>query len=273
MMDSLYKFILRRPSFRGQDRIFGYLFTNGKLDKQVAKVKPLDGNFEITCNPSTWIGAKIIYTGDYEPSLKKIFRSLIKEGDHVLDIGANIGFHTLYFAELVGPSGIVTAFEPVLVNYKALSTNIAINEVQNIIAKNIALGIENETINIRADENSTNPGAYNLFDKEGNVVIECRIGDEVVMDNENVDFIKIDVEGYETFVLEGLMTTITKQRPIIIFEYDIHYHKKTGLPEDHIFSMLSEVGYSFEYITKDGLQTLANFKGIKSANILARPHE
>jgi len=271
-MDSLYKFILRRPFFRGQDRFFSYLFSRGKLGRQTVTVKPLEGNFKINCNPLTWIGAKIIYTGDYESPLKKIFRSMIKKGDHVLDIGANIGFHTLYFAELVGSSGIVTAFEPVPVNYKALSNNIKLNKVQNIVAKNIALGTKNETITIRADENSDNPGSYNLFDKQGNVTIECRIGDEIVAENESVDFIKIDVEGYESFVIEGLIQTITKHKPVIIFEYDKAYHQKTNLPENHIFLMLSELGYSFQYILNHGLQDMTNFQEIKSANILACPN-
>jgi len=272
MMDSIYKFILRRPFFRGQDRIFGYLFNHGKLARHNQTVEPLEGNFKINCDPTTWIGAKIIYTGNYEASLKKIFRSLIKDGDHVLDIGANIGFHTLYFAELVGSTGTVTAFEPVPKNYNELSTNIEINGVQSIIAKNIALGIINETITIRADDNSNNPGAYNLFDKEGNVTIECRIGDEVVVDNEKIDFIKIDVEGYEAFVINGLQKTISKHKPVIIFEYDNNYHKKTNLPEDHIFTTLNRLGYGFQYILQNDIKIISSFKEIKSANILARPH-
>jgi FkbM family methyltransferase len=271
-MDSLYKFILRRPFFRGQDRFFNYLFRHSKLGRQTVRVKPLEGNFKINCDPLTWIGAKIIYTGDYEPALKKIFRSVIKKGDHVLDIGANIGFHSLYFAELVGPNGIVTSFEPVPVNYRALSANIEINKAKNIISKNMALGSENETFSIRADENSDNPGAYNLFDKEGNIAIECRIGDEIVLKNERVDFIKIDVEGYESFVIKGLIQTITKHKPVIIFEYDRYYHKKTNLPEGHIFLMLGELGYTFQYILNNRLQDITSFQEIKSANILACPN-
>lgn len=271
-MDSFFKFILRRPFFKGQDRIFNYLFNHGKLAKQGIVVKPIEGSFKIYCNPLTLIGAKIIYTGNYEPALKKIFRSVIKKGNRVLDIGANIGFHTLYFAELVGPTGKVIAFEPVSFNYKALQNNIRINEIQNIITKHMALGIKNETVMISADEDSNNPGAYNLFDKQGAVVIECCIGDEVITDNEKIDFIKIDVEGFEAFVIEGLLKTISKHRPVIIFEYDRHYHKKTNLPEDHIFLMLSELGYSLQYISNKGLQNIYSFQEIKSANILARPY-
>ena len=77
-MDSFFKFILRRPFFKGQDRIFNYLFNHGKLAKQGIVVKPIEGSFKIYCNPLTLIGAKIIYTGNYEPALKKIFRSTIK---------------------------------------------------------------------------------------------------------------------------------------------------------------------------------------------------
>lgn len=272
MMDSLFRFVLRRPLFKGQDRLFNYLFTRGKFGKKTIIATPLEGNFKIQCNPSTWIGAKITYTGNYEPALKKVFRSVIKKGDHILDIGANIGFHTLYFAELVGPGGTVTAFEPVPQNFEALIANIALNDFKNIVVKNIALGIANETFTIKADKNSNNPGTYNLFDKQGDVSIECRIGDEVVLDKEKIDFIKIDVEGYESFVIEGLIKTIKKHKPIIIFEYDKSYHQKTGLSEDYIFSMLKELGYSFHCVFNTGLQGLNNFREIRSANILARPN-
>lgn len=236
-------------------------------------VKALHSNFRINGDTATWIGAKIVYTGDYEPELKKVFRSHIKKGDHILDIGANIGFHTLFFAELVGPTGKVTAFEPVPSNFDALNKNILLNEAQHIVAKNAALGAKNETITINADQESENPGAFNLFDQTGDVLINCYIGDELLEQEEKIDLIKIDVEGYEGFVIQGLVRSIAKHQPIIIFEYDRLYHQKTGLPEDYIYSVLSGLGYSMQYISNQGLHSLESFKHIQSANILALPHD
>src|SRR5690606_34858412 len=100
--------------------------------------KPIIGNFKINVNTANYIDACIYYTGDYEPYLKKHFVKYIKEGDVVLDVGANIGFHTLYFAELVGTSGKVFAIEPIDINFNALTVNCNLNNFSNIYAfKNV----------------------------------------------------------------------------------------------------------------------------------------
>ena len=271
-LEYIYKLILKRPFFRGQDRIFNSLFKKNRLNKGWRTVKPIQGNFKINCDTATWIGAKIVYTGNYESVLKDVFKSVIKKDDYILDIGANIGFHTLYFAELVGENGKVTSFEPVPYNFNVLNNNIALNSFTHIITKNLALGNKNEQISIMADEHSTNPGAFNLFDKSGTTLITCCIGDEIIGD-EKIDFIKIDVEGYESFVLEGLVKTIQKNRPTIIFEYDVNYHKKTGLAKDHVFSLLAPLNYRFMQISREGLVSLNNFDNLKSGNILATPND
>ncbi|MDQ7947317.1 MAG: FkbM family methyltransferase [Pedobacter sp.] len=270
-LDFIFRALLRRPFFRGQDRLFNFLFKRKLFNKRECTVVPLNGNFKINCDPNTWIGARIIFLGDYEPPLKKVFKDHIKAGDQVLDIGANIGFHTLYFSELVGQQGKVTAFEPVPANFEQLKKNIALNHFQNIETNPVALSNKNEQLTIAADEGSTNPGAYNLFDRNGTIAIDCRIGDEMIGNN-RVDFIKIDVEGYESFVLDGLSQTIEKNRPTIVFEYDQNYQRKTGQADDVIFKLLGADRYTFFEIKQSGLRQLDQFGSISSGNILAVPN-
>lgn len=272
MMQQLYKFILKRHQFKGQDRLFNYLFKHHKLSSKPVIATPITGKFKIFCDPSTWIGAKIIYTGNYEPALKKVFQSIIKYGDAILDVGANIGFHTLYFAELTGANGSVIAFEPIPPNYQALQENIALNNFNQVSAQNIALSNKNEQITIAVDQASENPGAFNLFDKSGDLVINCFKGDEIIKD-QKIDFIKIDVEGYESFVIDGLLATIKKYRPVIVFEYDQYYHQKTGRNEDYIFLLLGDLGYQFQYVHNNGLKSIESFQNLISGNVLALPHE
>jgi FkbM family methyltransferase len=258
----LLKKILKRPFFRGQDRLFNYLFQKGQLQNGILTVKPLMGNFKIACDTSTWIGAKIVYTGDYEPSIKKVFKGQIRKGDVILDVGANIGFHTLYFAELTGINGKVIAFEPVPHNFEALVNNIRLNSNQHIESHNIALSNRNESLKIAADVNSTNPGSFNLFDQRGETTINCRIGDQLIG-------LKIDVVGYEAYVIEGLINTITENRPKIIFEFDHHYHQKTGLTNTFIFDILMQLGYIFYIIREKRLDLIKDYKTIESGNYLA----
>ena len=269
LLAPLLKRILRRPFFRGQDRLFNYLFQRQQLKNGTVRVKPLIGNFNIDCDTNTWIGAKVVYAGDYEPQLKSVFKSYINAGDYVLDIGANIGFHTLYFSELATASGRVFAFEPVLYNFNALKQNLELNLTKNVEIYNIALSNKNEQLKISADANSTNPGSFNLFDQNGETNISCRIGDEVINVLERVDFIKIDVEGYEAFVIDGLINIIKKYQPKIVFEFDHNYHIKTGLPTVFIFDLLSKIGYRFYSITQRGLILIDDFDLVGSGNILA----
>ncbi|QIL40661.1 FkbM family methyltransferase [Pedobacter sp. HDW13] len=228
------------------------------------------GNFKIECDPTTWIGSKIVYTGDYEASLKQVFSSYIAKNDYVLDIGANIGFHTLYFAELVGQSGKVTAFEPIPFNYSALIRNISLNNFPQITPQNIALSNKNETFKITADAASNNPGSFNLFEKNGDVTVDCKIGDEFLID-EKINFIKIDVEGYEAFVIAGLMRSITKNLPYLVFEYDQDYHLKTGFEPNYIFNLLKPLGYQFYLIKRTEQTVINNLVQLLSGNILAKP--
>lgn len=270
LIQNFYKAILRRSFFKGQDRLFNYFFTRNKLDVGMQVVEPITGNFKINCDTKTWIGAKIMFLGDYEAELKSVFKSLLKSGDVIVDIGANIGFHSLYFAELVGEKGKVISFEPVPYNFSSLNNNIALNKFKNIKTYNIALSDREEEFSIEADEQSKNPGSFNLFEKGGNTLIKCCIGDEVLK-NELINFIKIDVEGYESFVIAGLLKTIEKNSPILFFEFDINYHNKTALPNRYIFDLLEPLNYSFFEISRDGLKPL-ELEKIKSCNILAKPN-
>lgn len=263
--------ILRRPFFKGQHRIFNYLFKHNylRLDHQPV-VEPLIGNFKIKCDTNTWIGAQIVYLGEYEDYIKATFKNHINKGDTVLDIGANIGFHTLYFSELVGNTGKVIAFEPILSTFSVLTTNVKLNDFENIILKNIALGDENKILEIYVDNNNQNPGENNLFTK-GNTLIDCKKGDDILA-NVKVDFIKIDVEGYELFALKGLFNTLQNHRPKIVFEYDKNYQLKNNEKATVLFDYLSQFDYSFYKIERKSMLKLTNFDMISSADILAIPN-
>jgi FkbM family methyltransferase len=68
-----------------------------------------------------------ILLDEYEPEAVALFKSLVKPGDRVIDVGANIGFHSLLFAQLVGPTGRVLSFEPVKYLYDGLIASVAEN--------------------------------------------------------------------------------------------------------------------------------------------------
>lgn len=276
MKDFLIKKILKRKLFKGQYKIFLWLLKHDKLRHIRGICKPIIGNFNINVDTKNFIDACIYYTGDYEPYLKKHFKKFIKEGDYILDVGANIGFHTLYFAELTGVKGKVFSFEPIAINFDALQKNIKLNQFPQITAINKALGNTNAPMKIHIDQDTQNPGAFNLLEKGlKNTIIDCIKGDDYLEGNqiEKINFIKIDVEGFEYEVFKGLSKTIRNSKPIIIFEFDYNYQHKLNDNPKIIFEFLSQFGYQFFSIDGYGNKAICNWlKEIKETEILALPN-
>jgi FkbM family methyltransferase len=275
LRDFLIKKILKRKLFKGQFKIFLWLLKNHKLKQIKCICKPIIGNFNINVETKNFIDASIYYTGDYEPYLKKHFKNLIKKGDFILDIGANIGFHTLYFAELTGVNGKVFSFEPIPINFDALQRNIELNQFPQIKPVNKALGNINMQMNVHINQDAQNPGAFNLFENgEKNTIIACIKGDDYLAENKisKINFIKVDVEGFELEVFKGLTKTIQNSKPIIIFEYDKNYQAKLNEDPKAIIQFLANFSYQFFSIDGYGqLKTLHIEDEITSSEILALP--
>ena len=83
---------------------------------------------------------------DFPKEVVELFDQILRHGMTVVDVGANIGAHTIYFAKIVGPSGQVFAFEPQRVPYQMLCGNIALNRYGNVVAVNVGLGSELGTV-------------------------------------------------------------------------------------------------------------------------------
>lgn len=165
----------------------------------------------------------------YEPYLTKLMLSKIKNGDVVLDIGANIGYYAVLFADKVGEKGKVIAIEPDPINFEILQKNIKENKLRNVVAVQAAVGKENKKMKIfESDENfgdhrmwgeTLHPAGTSL-DREA-VYVFCRRLDDLLkeLQEEKIDFIKMDVQGFEAEVIEGGKNMIEKNKPIIFFEY------------------------------------------------------
>ncbi len=168
----------------------------------------------------TYIGRSFDLYGEFAEDEIAILRQLVKPGQHVFDIGANIGAHAVALASLVGPQGRVSAFEPQRVIFQILNANVALNGLHHVTTHQTALGsapgsIRVPPLNYAAEFNF---GAVEL-DK-------VQQGEEtalVTFDSLAVaacDFAKIDVEGMEIEVLKGMAGTISRFRPAMYVEND-----------------------------------------------------
>ncbi|MFM7610908.1 MAG: FkbM family methyltransferase, partial [Alphaproteobacteria bacterium] len=166
-----------------------------------------------------YVGGSLDRYGEFSELEAQPFSSLIKPGMLVVEVGANIGAHTVHLAQLVGENGGVVAFEAQRVIFQMLCANLALNGLENTDAKCLAVGAAPGEITVpRVDYRSGgNVGGISLGAGDGDVV------EMIALDNLMLPachMIKIDVEGMEKPVLDGARQTIARFRPLLYVEDD-----------------------------------------------------
>lgn len=157
----------------------------------------------------------------FEPSMVRVFESLIRKEDTVLDIGANIGCTTLLFSELAQE---VYAFEPSPSTFDLLRTNIEDAEIKNVHLYNIGLGDQQGNFELTyAPQNRAGGFVSNQTKAStGHIVEEIKIEtlDDFAKSHliEKIDFLKIDVEGFEKSVISGGRAALLKNQPTVVLE-------------------------------------------------------
>jgi FkbM family methyltransferase len=151
--------------------------------------------------------------------------NLLNPGDVFYDVGANVGFFTVIGAKIVGPTGQVYAFEPVPDNYSFLGKNIEINNFRNVSTHKYAIsksGGKGELFLSEYSGGSTLSEASMPPDFKGTLPVELATIDDLVVEKGFLppSLVKIDVEGAEMDVIQGMVQTIEQYKPIIIYEID-----------------------------------------------------
>jgi FkbM family methyltransferase len=152
----------------------------------------------------------------YEAEELKIISAYVRRGSVFLDIGANVGNHSLYVTKILGVSKVI-AVEPNPTAYRVLLINAAINDLRDRLV-HFPVGLCDTTArgSVRNGTSLFNLGGASLdIDAAGTVPLVR--GDDL-LDGTHVDFIKIDVEGMEPAVLRGLSKTLRRDRPGLFIE-------------------------------------------------------
>lgn len=183
---------------------------------------------------------------DYEPIETGFIRANARAGATAIDIGANIGWHTLGLARAVGPEGRVIAFEPRQPTRDYLASTV----VQNGLIDRVKLfpcGLWDEDAELALgwEHDTTNPGhSFITRDQSGYALqkVQLKRLDDVA--SGPVDFIKIDVEGAEPRVIAGGRKLISACRPIILAElYPQQLNDVSGVSVRRFIAQMSELGY------------------------------
>ena len=207
----------------------------------------------------------VYFWGDYEPYHTKIYRNLIESGDTVLDIGANFGWFTAQFAHWTGTTGQVHAFEPVPFIFDLASETVRLNHLDSVVRLNqLALGRASGTITVRTYAGLPH-GHATVADLDRPDAIEhtCPLTtlDEYCDANSvgAIQFMKVDVEGFEPDVFAGGRCTLSSSNaPIVAFEVNGTCLRARSLRSVDVIEELRRAGYSnfFSFSTRTGIRRL-----------------
>ncbi len=200
--------------------------------------------------------------GRYEPVMTSAIKAFCKPGFRVLDIGANVGAHSLLMASIVGSSGEVHAFEPTDYAFGKLEKNKSLNNLNSLFLHKLALSdenLENQPISYKS--------SWPTFGVAENVVskVDFICLDDWVEINSvgKIDLIKLDVDGNEFRVLNGAKGILKKFRPLILMEvWGPNFAKHDQNP----FFLLDQLGYKFFEIDSGKPVDLAAMRERVSSN-------
>lgn len=169
-----------------------------------------------------YVGRALIEYGEYAENEYAVFRSMVQPGNVVVEVGANLGAHTVRLAKQVTLQGRVIAYEPQPPIFQALCGTIALNGLMNTECYPYALGAETGTTVLPALDyrQPNNFGGMNIAQSaaQGHTVEIRKLDDVFTLGR--LDFLKIDVEGMELDVLKGAEETIERLQPMLYFEND-----------------------------------------------------
>ena len=213
----------------------------------------------------------------FERDVVEAIEQRCKPGFRILDIGANIGAHTLRLAKGAGSGGVVYAFEPTVYAFDKLSRNVALNSSWPVYAFRLALSNRNEKNNSISFRSSWQTDGSSL---SGTCQTDfVRLDDWCEQHDVNhIDMIKIDVDGNEFLVFDGARKLISSCRPIIIMEVGAWHFADSN---SNVLLLLSELGYQFldaktqmEYSSVDEIKSVLPVEDAAmtvSINVLAIP--
>lgn len=195
---------------------------------------------------------------------------IIKPGMNIVDVGANIGLLSMTFARLAGPSGHVFAFEPESELFATLELNCRNNGFKNISCFNMALGAKTGTSLLFVSD--LHRGDNRMFGAEtsSRKTREVNISrlDDIIKD-QHVDFVKIDVQGYEMRVLQGMERLISRSPKLrVMFEFWPKGLLEAGTKPEELLRYFRERDLQIFQLDRDqGLsivQDISSIHGMKS---------
>jgi FkbM family methyltransferase len=204
--------------------------------------------------------AYFLFKGWQDSSEIELLERHISNGEVILDIGANIGFYAALLSRLTGHDGMVHCFEPDPLNFSRLEENC--RSIGNIRMNRMAVGERTERLTLytsnrlNVDHRTYRPDSYA---KEVSVPSVCI--DDYLAENRRLDFIKMDIQGYETQAIKGMQQTIGVNRDVMLLsEFWPYGLQQSGSSATEYFDLLSDMGFIVDLIERTGQTRLTREK-------------
>lgn len=265
----------RRLPFRPFRNSLAYFYEQRRRHNNQRVIATIGGiTFELDLREM--IDSSLYFQGCYEPYVTAVIDRLVKPGMTIFDIGANIGCHTFHLATLVAPFGNVIAFEPTSYAFEKLDRNLKLNRFENVTLERLALSngsIEKQKISFRSSWGIDSE----VYSTQQETVDFVTVDDYLALHSlTQIDFIKLDVDGFELRVIQGALRTLRKYQPMILMELAPAYLSATGAHPGVLLETLARIGYNF--YAEIGLRKYRNIDEVLTTafentaiNLLASP--
>jgi len=215
---------------------------------ELSKISTKHGIFFVY--PNDAIAQHIIKNGSWEEHFISTVKNLVKKDDWVIDCGANFGYNSVILGKIIGEHGKLFCFEPQKIIYEQLIKNLDLNGIKNYEAYNNAIDVISEKV-VNLNPVNYESSWVNIGDTGigvgGEKTKTMSLDD---LNFERVDFIKLDIQGYELYAMMGGEKTLRKHVPHIFIEIENHQLKRYNLNSDDILNFLKKLNYNiFRIIT------------------------
>jgi len=225
-----------------------------KINKSKLEKPVQINNYEMFLIPDDLgISKELSVFKSHEPISTKIISNVLQDGMTCIDIGGNIGYYVLLERQLVGECGKIIAIEPMLRNFQYLNKNIQLQKFKNISTFNFACSDKDGKARFLIKKKSNGckviPNDAELPDPALGTLTEVNVRklDNLVneLNLDRIDFVRMDVEGYELYIIKGMIEILKKYRPAIHIELHKRQLGNSGILE--FFEIMKKLDYDVQY--------------------------
>jgi FkbM family methyltransferase len=245
-------YLMRCPIRAGKPQLLGFWFDLMNWRRNYTFMATSNQGIRLTLNTVDSVGSHVFLTGMWESGTTELMLTLLRPGDTFIDVGANIGYHSLLASKLVGPQGTVLSIEPAPHLRNALEKNLALNPtltgLRNITILPYCASDKPGIVELSAltEGNSGETTLRKLSEGSVTMHVEARLLDDMLsgVDLSRCPLLKMDIEGAEYLAISGMERTLERYPAIsLMLEMDDRFLSELGSSAGMLLNWFVSRGY------------------------------